>query len=529
MRAFALALIILLLVTGCGRRGMGNVGITTAVSDSDGIARIGSEGGVVDFQVSSGLTGERIPGIRIRVADWGDTRLVFAEDPTGIHLPTAMPLLGDSTLRRLLMPPLTDLGHNVTTASGALTLDDYPSLGLMTEQQLRDYLNRGPDEAVLIYLYNPTNPLALTGADLEVFQTPFDNVLLLRAPGETSEEAPGMVLVPLSHTRYTTWEHREVDRYLATRIGQQPNTDLNGDLAFNWSYPVFEVFPNDEVLSLDENGQVAITIRWRSLNPNPPPPWGIFLSSDREDGITFEPESALMGPDTASQEFVITVDRTTMPVGEQSLPLYIQPYSETFGLIEQSVTRTISFEVAEAGPTPTSGPTLASLTIDPVDPKEGDTLYIEATGFTPRDAVLVELIGLEYDFRDALPTATSEGAFNYLLDLKPVPAGAYTLRLTGTASQLSGELEFVVGNREADAVVANPELNLRTDPFDDATVLEVLVQGDELTVVAVNWDDSWLEVISPSGQQGWVKTALVDVNIDLTTVPWNSAYPNPNQ
>ncbi len=32
---------------------------------------------------------------------------------------------------------------------------------------LRARLGRGPDQAVLLYLYNPVNPLALTGATLD--------------------------------------------------------------------------------------------------------------------------------------------------------------------------------------------------------------------------------------------------------------------------------------------------------------------------------------------------------------------------
>ncbi|GAB4480063.1 MAG: hypothetical protein Kow00124_26390 [Anaerolineae bacterium] len=521
------------LMAGCALLGAGGpaeVQIDAAVSDADGMARVTTPSGVLDFQVSSGLSGERLAGVRIRVAAWGESRMVYAEDPAGQHLPVAVPLPGESVVRRLVMPPRTALGHNLTTADGVLNLADLTPLGTMDEAALHNWLERGPDEAVLIYLYNPISPLALTGAELEAFSTPFNNVTVLRAGGEPPDSQLGMVVVTLGHELFSTWQHREVDRYLATRIGLRPDTDLRGDLAFNWSYPVFQVFPAEEVLPLDEEGRATVIVTWRSTNPNPPPPWSIFLTSDMTDAVTIEPESALIGPDVPSQEFTVTVDRSRLPPGQHSVTLFIQPFSETFGLIEQSVQRRLDFTVqaAEAAePTPTPGPQLESLTVSPPDPREGDILFVDAAGFTPREAVLIELMGQDFVFRDALPTATEEGSFSYAIDLSPVPAGDYTLTLTGTASQMRGEVSVSIAEKVADAIVARPELNLRLEPFPDSPVLEVLVQGDELTVIGVNGDDSWLEVIAPSGERGWVVTDLVDVNIDLATVPWNSNYPAP--
>ena len=58
-------------------------------------------------------------------------------------------------------------------------------------------------------------------------------------------------------------------------------------------------------------------------------------------------------------------------------------------------------------------------------------------------------------------------------------------------------------------------------------MLEVLVKGDTLQVISVNGNDTWLEVITATGKQGWVLTRLVTLNIDLSTVPWNQNYPAP--
>ena len=58
-------------------------------------------------------------------------------------------------------------------------------------------------------------------------------------------------------------------------------------------------------------------------------------------------------------------------------------------------------------------------------------------------------------------------------------------------------------------------------------IVDILLQGDELTVVTTNWDDSWLEVRSRTGQQGWVVTDLLIVNVDIADVPWNEAWPAP--
>src|SRR5262245_47301781 len=232
---------------GSGGRAAGD--LAEGVSDVNGVAHIEFPGGSTDFQVLSGLSGERLPGVTISIAVSGSQRLFYAEDPSGIHVPVAGPLGGDSTVRRLIMPPRGSLNYNITTASGALDLGRLKRIGTLNEGDIRDLLKTQGDRAVLIYLYNYQHPLALTGAPLEAYSTPFDNVTVLR-PDVDDPEMTSMVLVGINKPAYDTWAHLAVDRYLSGRVGQLPGTDLAGDLSFGWAYPVFDVYPPDESLNL---------------------------------------------------------------------------------------------------------------------------------------------------------------------------------------------------------------------------------------------------------------------------------------
>ena len=527
-----LSLLLTITLTACGGLpfGLGGGGtpeprIATAVTDISGLARVESAAGAMDFQVTSGLTGERLPGIRLSVAVFGSTRLLLASDPTGVHLPVAVPLAGEATVRRLVMPPATVPAYNIATASGPLNLDDLTPLGVLSEEELRERLTRGPDEAVLLYLYNPARPLALTGAALETYATPFEGVFALRAPAEPPDATLALVVVGLSEEAYPAWGHRAIDRYLAGRIGQQPDTDLRGDLNFAWSYPVFEVYPPEETLDLGTGETATLRVNWRSRNPDPPPPWSFFVSAE-QDWITVEPQAFGLGPEQTQAEITLTVNREGLPVGEYSVKVFIQPFSETFGLIEQGVEREITFSVEETPPTPTPGPTVG-VSLTPDEPREGDVLIVEAGGFEPGETVTLEFTGEERSINDLLPTADEQGNFRYEIDLTTVPAGAYTLRLTGTQSGITAERVITVAEGIADAIVASEELNLRLGPGYEYPVLEVLVRGDELTVIGTNADDSWIEVQTRTGESGWVVTDLVNLNIDLADVPWNPNVPSP--
>ncbi len=519
--ALAVCMIVL---SACGVLGGSSPQAAEAVANVNGLARVQSAAGAVDFQITSGLSGEYLPGVRVRVAVVGRTRLMLAEDPTNVYLPVAVPLAGEATVRRLVMPPKTVLNYNIATAAGPLDLGDLEPLGTLSEADLRARLSAGPDRAVLIYLYNPVRPLALTGAALEAYAVPFDNVMVLKASGEPADAELALLIVGLSREAYAAWEHRNVDRYLAGRIGAPPDVDLYSDLAFLWAYPVFEVSPPDAALSLGEGNMVTLRVSWRSRNPDPPAPWSLFVSVDNP-AVTVVPEAFGLGPDQPPQEITLTVNRQGLAVGDYSVRVYIQPFSEVFGLIQQGVERTLTFTVAAAPPTPTPGPSVSSLYVAPSAPRQGDMLSIAAEGFTPREPVLVEFTGAEYTFRDALPVADAGGAFTYQIDLTSVPPGEYTLRLTGTQSAVTGIRTISVGVRVADAIVNTDELNVRYGPGYDYPVLEVLVRGDQLEVIGTNADDSWIEVITATGVRGWVVTDLVTLNIDLSTVPWNPNVP----
>ncbi|GEM_PF-1437723 len=520
-----------LIVTGCGvlsgARGAADA-VASAVSDVDGLARVQGHAGAMDFQVTSGLTGERLPGVEVSIAAQGSIRLLYATDLTGSHLPVAVPLAGETTVRRLVMPPLSGLGYNITTAAPALSTHGLEFFGTLTEAQLRDRLRQGGDRAVLLYLYNPVAPLALTAAALDAYATAFPNVLVLRPGVDDLGESLAMVIVALDATAYDTWAHIHVDRYLAGRVGQPAGTDLAGDLAFAWAYPVFDVFPPEATLDLGAGDTVTLQIRWRSQNPDPPPPWSFFVTASDEGMATITPAAFGLGPGQPVQEVAITINRAGLVEGQHTLTVFIQPFSDTFGLIPQAVQREIAFSVSEAQPGPTAGPGVSGLSYTPAAPREGDLLVITAGGFAPGEAVLVDFAGPERTISDRLPTADESGAFEYRIDLATVPAGSYILRLTGLQSGISGETTVAIGEGLADAVVNTSELNVRTAPSYDAPVLEVLARGDELTVVSVNYDDSWIEVITTTGVQGWVVTNLVTLNIDLATVPWNPAYPAPS-
>ncbi len=499
--------------------------IASAVTDVDGLARVDSAAGVIDFQVTSGLTGERLSGVKLSAAVFGSTRLLYAEDPTGVHLPLAVPLTGDATVRRLVMPPRTTFGYNICTAAAPLKLDDLTPLGTLSEDTLRARLGRSPKRAVLIYLYNPARPLALTGAPLEAYTTPIENVTVLRAGGEPPDATLGLLVVGMNKDAFDGWSHRVVDRYLAARVGQQPYADLSGDLTLGWAYPVFEVFPAEEALDLGAGEVVTLRVNWRSQNPDPPPPWQFFISAD-SDAVTAEPESFGLEPGVPPQEVTLTVDRSLLAEGEYSVTVFVQPFSEAFGLIEQGIERTLTFTVAEVPPTPTPGPSI-DLAISPTDPHEGGKLTVTAEGFTPGEAVLLEFIGAERTISDGLATADDAGNFCYEIDLRNAPAGDYTLRLTGSQSGVTGSTTVTVGGRPPDAIVTSDELNLRTGPSYEYPVLEVLVTGDELQVIGTNNDDSWIEVITSTGVRGWVVTDLVELYIDLADVPWNPDVPSP--
>ncbi len=298
-------------LAACNLLGNGAPSISSGVTDVNGLVRIDSPAGAMDFQVSSGLSEEKLPGVRIRVAIERGMRFVYAEDPTGMHLPVAVPMAGESTIRRLVMAPKSLQGYNIATAAGELNWPVLEPLGTLTEAAVRSRL-KGSDGAVLLYLYNPTRPLALTGAALDAYATPFDNVTVLKAGGEPADAQLALVVVGIRREAYDAWSNLNIDRYLASRVGQPPDLDLRDDLAFRWAYPVFEVNPPGDMLDIGEEDSATLQIAWRSANPDPPPPWSFFVSSDNP-ALSASPGNFSLGPDQPPQE-------PYRAVAEQPLP-----------------------------------------------------------------------------------------------------------------------------------------------------------------------------------------------------------------
>lgn len=526
MRIPLIALSIGLLLAACGR-GVGQSGNFSGVSDETGTARVEADGAIIEFETLSGLTGERLIGVEVDIVSVSGAQFFVASDPTGLHAMVAAPLDSGSTVRRLLLPPVTQQGYNFATATGTLDLTTLEELGVLDEEELRRWLRRGPDEVTLLYLYDPTGPLALTNASLEAF-TPsgLDGVMVLRAPAQSMDVALGYVIVSLTEPAFETWEHRSVDRYMTGRIGQPPVTDLRSDLTFGWSYPVFDVFPDGDSLTLAADESAELTVSWRAQYPDPPPPWSFVINAAQPELLQVEPESFALSPGSPPQTVTVRVDRTGLDAGEYETRLFIQPYSDAFGLVEQTIEQTVTFTVGVAPPTPTPGES-AALAFTPQQPREGDTLTITAQGFEANESILVELIGPGLPVSDARPTADPQGAITYNLDLASASAGNYILRLTGAISGIVAEAEVTVTEQVADAIVRTGELNLRTGPTFEYPVVDILADGDELTVIGVNADDSWLEVVTVTGTTGWVVSDLVEINIDLATVPWNPNVPPP--
>jgi hypothetical protein len=516
-----LPFLILLILTACG-----GSNIPAGVADVNGLTRVESPAGVMNFVIVSGLTETPLPGARISLINLSGTTLIYADDPTGLHLPLAAPLLGQSTVRRVMLPPHSVTGYNIASATGSINVDILEAQGTLTEADVRGRLQSGPDHAVLIYLYNPASPLALTSAALDVYATPFENVWVLRPGPEDRATETAMLIVGMERKAYETWSNLPVDRYLSARIGKAPDIDLRDDLAFRWSYPVLRVDPDNSTLEMGAQDTATLTLNWRQVSPDPPPPWSLTTGSD-SPAVTIAPASLLISPQEPPQTLTVSIHRSGLAVGDYTANVFIQPFSEIFGMIDQRIEISVSFNVGESTPTPTQGPQVQSLTLDPTDPITGDVLKIEALGFAPGESVLTEFSGAKYHFADSVGLADARGLYKISLDLETVDAGDYSLRLRGSQSGVEGSATVTVAARPPDAVVLSNELNVRLEPRPDSPVLEVLVKGDPIDVIAVNGDNSWLEVITAAGTHGWVQTRLVTLNIDLANVPWNSGYPAP--
>lgn len=56
---------------------------------------------------------------------------------------------------------------------------------------------------------------------------------------------------------------------------------------------------------------------------------------------------------------------------------------------------------------------------------------------------------------------------------------------------------------------------LRGGPSTDDAVLAGLIKGERIQVLGANTERTWLNIISPAGQQGWVFAELVELNVPI--------------
>ncbi len=78
------------------------------------------------------------------------------------------------------------------------------------------------------------------------------------------------------------------------------------------------------------------------------------------------------------------------------------------------------------------------------------------------------------------------------------------------------------------ATVASYELNVRQNPGEGGRILQIIPQDTPVTILGRYADNSWVQVQTPSGIVGWVSARLLDININLATVPViNAAFINP--
>jgi hypothetical protein len=70
-----------------------------------------------------------------------------------------------------------------------------------------------------------------------------------------------------------------------------------------------------------------------------------------------------------------------------------------------------------------------------------------------------------------------------------------------------------------DATVDSYRLNVRANPGEGARIVTTISQGDPVDIIGKRADETWVQVRLTDGQQGWVAAWLLDININLGSIP----------
>lgn len=70
-----------------------------------------------------------------------------------------------------------------------------------------------------------------------------------------------------------------------------------------------------------------------------------------------------------------------------------------------------------------------------------------------------------------------------------------------------------------DAVVISANLHVRENPGEGAPILLTIPMGTPLKILGRFPDNSWIQVMTPNGNLGWVSTAFISINVNLLDVP----------
>lgn len=69
------------------------------------------------------------------------------------------------------------------------------------------------------------------------------------------------------------------------------------------------------------------------------------------------------------------------------------------------------------------------------------------------------------------------------------------------------------------AVVTSGNLNIRSAPSSDASVITVVSQGTTLTLTGRTADSAWAQVVTPNGQLGWANASFLQISTAISTLP----------